>query len=85
MHIPKYLYSCLHQHAPMWEVAKKLEKAFEATNSQILSGHLDYKAHVTRQVYTSERSVVEKKLDEFENEWPEYTSQSHVLNSPCCL
>ena len=41
----------------------------------IVKEYLDYKAHVCRQVYTSSRDEVDKKLEAFEQVWPEYNKQ----------
>ena len=36
-------------------------------------------------MYTSERDVVDVKLDELETDLPEYVSRTHVLSSPSYL
>ena len=41
---------------------------------------------MTRQVYEeSDREVIDLRLDEFEQEWPEYVSRTHLINSPSYL
>ena len=63
----------------------KLEIDFQEYNGRIFEEYLKYKAHVTRQVYASERDTVNKGLEEFEQEWPEYEPRTHLITSPSYL
>ena len=50
-----------------------------------MNEYLDYKGHVSRQVYTSDREIVDMKLDTFESQWPEYKSATNLISSPAYL
>ena len=38
-----------------------------------------------RQVYTSSRDEVDKKLDAFEQAWPEYKDATNLISCPDCF
>ena len=57
------LVQCLHQHTPLWEIVKQLRKS----TGLIVNEYLHYKTHVSRQVYTSDRHIVDTRLDTFES------------------
>ena len=48
-------------------------------------GYLNYKAHVSRQVYSSDRDAVDETLDDFEDQWPEYKGASNLIDCPSYL
>ena len=76
---------CLHQHNPMWEIAAKLEEDFIRTKGVIFKEYLQYKAHVCRQVYCSDRETLDERLDIVESQWPEYTAATDLMGSPSYL
>ena len=72
---------CLHQHTPLWEIVKQLRKS----TGLIVNEYLDYKTHVCRQVYTSDRHIVDTRLDTFESQWPDYKTATNLISSPSYL
>ena len=73
---------CLHQHTPLWEIIHKLKSE---RGSAIVDGYLKYKAHVCRQVYASDRDVVDARLYSFEKQWPNYENAVNLISSPAYL
>ena len=73
---------CLHQHTPLWEIIRKVKGE---GGDVIVDGYLKYKAHVCRQVYDSERQVVDARLDVFESQWPSYEKSVHLISAPAYL
>ena len=70
---------CLHQHTPLWEIIHKLKSDGADV---IVDGYLKYKAHVCRQVYDSERDIVDARLDVFEKNWPNHSESVHLISAP---
>ena len=70
---------CLHQHTPLWEIMDKMKMD---CGRVIVDGYLEYKAHVCRQVYESERDVVDERLYVCEEQWPDYKESLHLISSP---
>ena len=80
LHIHGHLFvQCLHQHTPLWEIIQKLKSE---NGKVIVDGYLKYKSHVCRQVYASERDVVDARLHVFEGEWPNHKDSVHLISSP---
>ena len=73
---------CLHQRTPLWEIIHKLKSE---RGSAIADGYLKYKAHVCRQVYASDRDVVDARLYSFEKQWPNYENAVNLISSPAYL
>ena len=69
---------CLHQHTTIWDIVTALRKK----PGDIVKDYLDYKTHVCRQVYTSSREEVEKKLNTLEQAWPEYKKATNLITYP---
>ena len=72
---------CLHQHTPLWEIVTQLKKGA----GSMFNAYLNYKAHVCRQVYASDRDVVDEKLNTFESQWPEYETATNLFGCPSYL
>ena len=58
---------------------------FRKSTGLIVNEYLDYKTNVCRQVYTSDRHIVDTRLDTFESEWPEHTTATNLISSPLYL
>ena len=65
-------------HTTIWEIVRQLR----AKPGDIVKQYLEYKAHVCRQVYTSSRDEVDKKLEAFEQVWPEYKEATNIISFP---
>ena len=73
---------CLHPHHPLWNVAKKLDTDGESGDGrQIFDEYLNLKVNMSQHIYRSEKEVVDVRLDEFEEERPEYKSRTHLVCS----
>ena len=68
---------CLHQHTPLVEVLAKVR----ADGKDLVSQYLDYKAHVSRQMY-SDPIKAEERLPQREEEWPEYKDAKVLIAKP---
>ena len=44
-----------------------------------------YKAHVCRQIYASDREIVDVQLNTFESQWPEYETATSLFGCPSYL
>ena len=75
---------CLHQHTTLWEIVTQLR----AKPGDIVKEYLDYKAHVSRQVYSSTREDVDNNVYALGKVWPEYKESTHIACFPfvpqCC-
>ena len=69
----------LHQHTSLWEIVQKLR----TKPCDIVKECLDYKMHVSRQVYHSNRDEVDTKLDGLESVWPEYKEATCLICFLC--
>ena len=69
-------------HTPLWEINHKLKRD---GGDVIVDGYLKYKAHVRRQVYDSEREVVDSRLDVFEKQWPNNKDSVHLISAPAYM
>ena len=69
---------CLHQHTPLWEIVKQLKKSA----GSMFNDYLNYKGHVCRQVYASEREVVDEQLITIEKQWPAYETAKNLCGCP---
>lgn len=74
----KVFVQCLHQHTNIYQIMEKLR--YEPDN--IVKEYLKYKEHVCRQVYTENVDVVNEKLAEAENQWPEYKTNELLTAIP---
>ena len=51
----------------------------------IVNEYLDYKSHISRQVYTSDRDIADMRLHAFESQWPEYKIATNLISSASYL
>ena len=69
---------CLHQHGSLQEIFA----IAESNAAELREAYLRYNEHVRRSVYGREPAEMENILRDAETRWPEYKTETHLINRP---